>query len=86
MSFIQSTLGGQRREFWRARDKSGWSRRNRSLFQRLVSGVRKARVVKKQVWFITLTTSDEYLELFRLGCGLSYARDFNAFVKRARGS
>ena len=69
------------------RDNSKWGRSRRRLFHRLISGVKKARLAHRQVWFVTLTTSDEFLDvLHSLGSSVrdAFKRDFSRFVKRAR--
>lgn len=69
------------------RDSSRWSRSRRRLFHRMLAGVKKARYFHKQIWFVTLTTSDEFVEINDLCGGDSrelFKRHFSALVKRAR--
>ena len=87
MVSYQSTLSPVKSSFVRKRDNSKWGRRRRNLFKRLISGVKKAHFLHKQVWFVTLTTSKELVEI--VGSGQRSIRDvfkrnFSVFVKRAR--
>ena len=69
------------------RDKGRWSRSRRSLFHRLVTGVKKARFLRKQVWFITLTTSELMSDLIRWTGVCSrdvFKRHFSSLIKRCR--
>lgn len=88
MLSVQTKLFPVETQRWvRKRDNSNWSRSRRSMFHRLLSGMRKARLLHKQIWHIVLTTSMECLEIVDgLGenCREVFKRDFSVFVKRCR--
>ena len=60
---VQTELTPRKSSWVGKRDNSRWSRNRRSMFQRCVCGVKKARFLHRQVWFITLTSSVESLEI-----------------------
>lgn len=68
------------------RDTGRWSRARRRLYHRMMTGVKKARKFHRQLWFITLTTSDVLVEVKKDDADIRDVakRQFSAFVKRAR--
>lgn len=86
MVSVQTTFGSAVQRLVRKRDQSVWSRSRRRLYHRMMTGVKKCRKFHRQLWFITLTTSDVLVDVKKDDCDLRDVskRQFSAFVKRCR--